>query len=488
MRSTTDRGSASYGASTADATITAIGLSGVLLRASIGECGLAADRGVALQAGKARNWLLSAELRIDRNIVLGLRHAVDLGGNCLHYGNTVIGHNLMITGSAAAVVATGATLPATRVAVADNVIHCRGDGIHCGTDRATITGNRIAGLLGNGNDAIVLTDGLLPEADGELDISANTLGPMPGNGVRIARALDVAAVHDNRIEAMGLGALVMERNAAAAALQVRANHCRQLGLALANSQAAFAALQLLRVERGEVCDNHLVEVARNAVAAPSIAALRAVGGAKLMVDGNTFDDIGPDRSSGESAAIRLPTPFDLVQVDDNRIERVRASTQTLSLAVWRAIELGPEPKRFVAGLAPVALLAAGELAFVLTATLAIRLPVRRAAASLRGNQLRAMLADVELVRCAGTDHCLFAENHCEAQGDAGREPRIADLSARTLTATGNRLIAGGDQQTMVLRPGQKLAIVTANTSTGGIDVQGGSPLPNDILFSNLIGI
>ena len=470
-----------------NAVVTAIGLSGVLMRADITECGLAADRGVALQPDKAHNWLLSAELRIARNIVLGLRNGVDLGGNCLHYGNTRIADNLILAGAGAAVVATGATLPATAVAIADNTIHCRGDGIHCGVDRATVSGNRVAGLVGNGADAIVLTDGLLPEGEGKVDICDNALGPIEGNGIRIARALDVATVRDNRIEAIGLAALVMEKNGSANALQVRANHCRQLGLALANSEAAYAALQLVRVERGEVCGNHIVEIARGAVATPAIAALRGIALGKLMIDGNTFDDVGPDRSSGETAAIRLPTPFDQVQVDDNRIERIRAATQTLSLAIWRAIDIGPEPRRFVAGLAPVALVAAGELAFVLTETLAIRLPARRAAASLRGNQLRALLSDVELVRSAGTDHCLFADNHCEAQGEAGRDPRIADLASRTVTASGNRMIAAGDRQTLVLRPGQKLAIVTANTSTGGIDVQGGSPLPNDILFSNLIG-
>ena len=475
------------GIGTRDSVATAVGLSGIALGVEIADCGIVADRGVALQAGEGRNWLLGAEMRIVRNLLLCGRSAVEFAGNCLHYGSTRIADNLVVNGNRPAVVASGATLPASTVAITDNVIHCRGDGIQCGVERATISGNRLAGLPDGGNDGIVLGDGLLPDAEGDVDISGNALATMPGNGIRITRAMDIVTVRDNRIEAMGLAALVMERNAAASSLQLNANHCRRLGLALANDDAAFAALQLVRVERGEVCGNLVSEVARGAVATPAIAALRGVAVGKLTIDGNSFDDIGPDRSSGETAAIRLPTPFDLVQVDDNRIERLRVATQTLSLAIWRAIHIGQEPQRFVASLAPVALVAAGELAFVLSATLAIRLPPRRAAASLRGNQLRALLSDVELVRSAGTDHCLFADNHCEAEGEAGRDPRIADLASRTVTASGNRMIAAGDRRTLVLRPGQKLAIVTANTSTGGIDVQGGSPLPNDILFSNLIG-
>ncbi|TLF52877.1 hypothetical protein FEI13_04020 [Halomonas urmiana] len=487
-------------AATNDATSVAIGLTGNLLGVRIEACALVAERGIARVAGGDRDYLLTGELHIARNLILADRRGISLDGLCLHYASTRLEGNLALLGREAAIVATGATLPGSPLAITDNVIHTLGDGIRAGVDALAIEGNDITGQQGSG-DGIVLEKGLDPIALDGVRVCRNRLRTLGGHAIVVTHRLEEAVVADNHIDGIGLGALVMSEGGAAGQLRLSGNHCDRLGLAVSGDDLAFAALQLVRVERGEVLDNVLAHVARQAVASPAIDALRAVGVGQLRIAGNRFHGIGPDRSAGPIVAARLLLPLDHLVFADNSIDRLGDDDPSPSLAEWRALEITPTPRRSPRYRAAAAFVMAerdtdaaaaarAAPAYVVTDTLVSALPVAVGQVSIRGNRLRAHFSSTPLIRCASVDTCLFADNVCEAIVEEGaKEPLLGQLSARALNASHNRLIAPGDFQTLWLFPvGHQQAIVIGNTSTGPIDVPTGSPVPPDITLTNLIGI
>ena len=290
------------GLSVGDSTSVAIGLSGYVLGASISDCGLVAERGIAAVTAKDRNYMLSGELRVTRNLFFCSQRAASFEDTSLHYATTRIADNLMLTGNQAAVVVTGAVLEGSAMSITDNVIYTVGDGIHAGVDGLAIERNEIHGLGTRGGDGILLREGLDPQAIDNARVSDNRLLEMRGNAIAISHRVENAIIADNHINRIGLAALAMSEGASAAYLNFSGNQCRDLGLAIDNSNLAFAALQLIRVERGDVRDNVIAMVAMRAVASPAIDGLRAVAVGQLRIAGNRLFGIGPDRISAPVSA------------------------------------------------------------------------------------------------------------------------------------------------------------------------------------------
>ena len=474
------------GLAVGDATSVGIGLSGNILGASITDSAIVAERGIATVSGD-RNFVLTGELRAARNLFFCSQRAVSFDGSSLHYANTRIEGNFMLVGNQAAIVATGAVLPGSPMAMTDNVIYTAGHGIRAGVDALAIERNEIAGLGAQSGDGIALEEGLDPLALDHARINGNRLLALGGNGIVITHRLESAIISENMIDGMGQGALVMGEGGAAGNLSFTSNQCLNLGQAADNANTAFAGVQLIRVERGDILDNIIANVAREAITSPGIDALRCAAVGQLRVAGNRFYGVGPDRISAAVTAARLLPPFDRVAFDDNSIDRIADASQNPIVIEWRVINIAPEPVGVVTNFAAASFFATADVAFLLTANRAIALPVRRSTVSIRGNQLRGHSTSVPLNHCASVNSCLFAENHCEVVGDGGREPLLGDLHAATLNASNNRLIALGDLNTLHLHPQIERAIVIGNTSTGNIRVQGGAPVPADMSLTNIIG-
>jgi hypothetical protein len=479
------------GLSVGDGSSAGIGLSGLSLGAEISECAIVAKRGVAMVAAKDRNALLSAELCMARNLFICSQRAISFEGISLHYGNTRISGNLMITGDQA-IVATGAVLPASCFDIVENVIHTGGIGIRAGIDGLRIRNNEITGQTEGSSDGIVVEPGLDPGKLDDLQILGNRLTQLQGNAVVINHSLDSARIADNHVDGMGLGAVVMGKGGAAATLSVTGNHCRNLGVAVKDEATAFAAIQLIRVVRGDLCDNVIANVARGAGAKPMIDAIRALACGQLRIAGNRLFAIGPENGSdndndrGEMTAIHVLPPFDRTVIDNNHVERIdRDGTQQPVLAIWRAINVASgqvgNRKFFV----PAYSLVAGEFAYLLTASHVFATAVRMGDLSIQGNQLRAHQTKVPLNQCTDVQHCLFASNHCEVIGDSGESPMLGLLLARTLNASNNYLRGVGKFDTLHLQSQVDRAIVIGNTSSGTIRVLNGVPIPNDILLTNV---
>lgn len=484
------------GLATGDSTSVGIGLSGNMFGVCITDCAIVAERGIANVNLDDRNYVLTGELRVARNLFFGSQRAISFDSISLHYGNTRIEANLMLVGNQAAIVITGAVLPGSAISVSNNVIYTEGDGIVAGVDGLTIEHNEITGIGSRSGNGIVLEEGLDPVALDHARINNNRLLALRGNGIAITQRVENAIISDNIIDGMGLGALVMSEGASAGYLNFSGNQCINLGQELDNAEIAFAGVQIIRVERGDLLDNVIANVAREAITSPGVDALRCAAVGQLRISGNRFYGIGPDRISAPVSAAHLLPPFDHVAIGDNSIERIGDENQQPSVIAWRAIDIAPEQVGEIGTVGVIRYFAdanyivATSVAYLLTATLAIVLPLRRSVVTIRGNQLRGHFTGIPLNYCTMVDSCLFTENHCEVVGEGGKEPMIGDLNARTLNASNNRLIAQGDLQTLHIKPSTqvKRAIVMGNTSTGPIVVINGTPVPDDINLTNIIGI
>ena len=478
------------GLAVSDGTSVGIGLSGLVLGASVSDCAIVAERGIAMDESRQQNYLLTGELRVARSLFFCSQRALSFEGSCLHYGNTRISDNLMLNGDQSAIVATGAVLPGSPFTVADNTIYTSGGGIRAGVDGLRIENNEITGLGERSGDGIVLEEGLDPIALDDVIVQGNRLKTLQGNAILVSHRLENARIADNFIEQIGLAALAMGEGAAAGVLTFSGNRCRQLGLAANNEASAFAAIQLIRVERGDLCDNLIADVARGAIASPAVDALRAVAVGQLRIAGNRLFAIGPERSGGQIAAIHLAPPFDRVTIDGNFVDRLGEDAQPgTAPIVWRAIHIAPTPIGGSGYFTSAYFFNGAEAAYLLTANRAFALALIPADLSIQGNQLRAHLTSVSLNLCGGLEHCLFAANRCETFGGgaAGEQPLLGQLMARTLNASNNRLVGLGDLDTLHLHPQIELAIVIGNTSTGNIRVLGGTPVPADMGLTNVIG-
>ena len=482
------------GVAVGDGTSVGVGLSGYALSATIRDCAIVAERGIATLAREKQNHLLTAELRITDNILLCGQRAISLDATSLHYGTHRIDHNLMLLCTDASLIATGAVLIGSSFSVADNVMYTLGDGVRTGIDGLALERNEITGLGARSRDGVVLEEGLDPVAPDRVRIVGNRISLIRGNGIAIRHRVEDALIADNRVDAMGQAGLLMEEGGAAGYLMLRGNQFRNLGLQL-EAELSFAGVQLVDVRRGDVLDNLIADVAREAANSPGVEGLRALAVGELRIAGNRLHGIGPDRLGGLVAAIRLLPPFDRVAIDDNTLDRVSTPDQKPVMARWWAVLVAADARGTTGELTTAAahygishLLTGSERAYLLTATRLRAVALDPPNLSIRGNRVRGQLSAVPLVQCLRLEHCLFADNHCEALGEGGRGPVIGQLEGRSLNASNNHLRGPGDTDTLHLLPARKQAIVIGNTSSGNIRVPSGAPVPADISLTNIIGL
>lgn len=465
----------------------AIGLSGLVLGARFSECALVAHRGIAFTPQEDDgDYLLTGELDIDRNLLICQRSGVSFPGRSLHYGNARVGGNLILAGTEGGVVATGGVLPGSSFAVCGNIVATRSVGIRGGVDNLTIEANEISGMQEAGGDGIVIQEGLDAVALDRLRIAANRITSLQGNAIVLNQRVETAIIAENFIDDIGLGALVMGEAGAAGALRVSGNICTRLGVATANTQAAYAAFQLIRIENGDILDNVVADVARNAVASASVSAIRCVAVQRVRIAGNRVHDIGPDRG-GQVVGLRISPPFDHVAVDRNTILRLSGGNVEANVVAWTAVDVAPEPLGLGLHLAAASFVFA-DAAFLLTASRLTTLENRESTLSVDGNHLEGTVTSAPLARVASMHHCLFSGNTCRTHGRAGQEPTIAVIASRTITVTDNRLRSIGDLQTMHLHPQVERAIVMGNTSTGPIALINAGSVPADIGLTNIFNV
>jgi hypothetical protein len=466
----------------------AIGLSGLMLGARFSECVLVAHRGIAFTPqDDDGDYLLTAELDIDRNFMICQRAGVRLHGLSLHYGNSRIGGNLVLAGTEGGVVATGGTFPGSSFSVSGNVIATQSEGVVGGVDNLTVEGNEISGMQERSGDGVVLAEGADAVALDRVRITGNRITGVQGNAIVINQRVETAIIDENFIDDIGLGALVMAESGAAGTLRIACNLCSRLGTFTLNRQGAYAAIQLIRVENGDVTGNVLSDVGRDAVASAGVSAIRCAGVLRLRVAGNRLHDIGPERG-GQIAGVRIAPPFDHVAIDDNTILRLSDTNANANIVSWIAVDVAAEQPTIGRHLAAASFVMADAESYMLTANRVIVLPNRESTLSVDGNHLEGTSTAAPLTRTEGLHHCLFTGNTCQTRGQAGQEPTIALIQSRTITVTDNHLRSPGDLQTMHVRPSIERAIVMGNTSTGPISLINAASVPPDIGLTNIFNV
>ena len=471
-----------------DADSIGIGLSGYCFGVKIYDCGIVATRGISRAGDDDANYLLSAELVIYRNLIFCSQYGVVLDHTSLHYGNTRVDENLILTGSQAAVAVTGAGLDGSATRISNNQIFSEGDGIRAGVGSLSIEANYLTGAGSRSGHGILLTEGLEPGAVDDISIHANNLRSFAGDALGITHAFKNLTISANKITEIGQAALVMTDNGSADYLAFTDNLCHDIGTSIENSNRALAAIQIIAARRCDITANVIANVATNTIAAPEITGIRVIAAGQLRISRNRLYGIGPERISSPVVAISIQPPFDHLAIESNNVDRAGEIVVNPIPINWKAINIQPSVERSEAFLAPASYFANAESAFLLTATQLLTRRVTPSTVIIRGNHLRAHMTAVTMTQCTSVHSCLFGENHCEVTEQASSEPTIGVIRSYVVNVSNNRLVSIGDVQTMHLHAQSKSAVVIGNTSTGPISVKSGAPVPADISLTNVFGI
>ena len=464
-------------------TSVAVGLGGAILGADIRDCALVAEAGI-VAPGAARDYALTANLRVTDNLLLCSETGISLAGMCLHYGELALTGNLLLLCSQAGITATGAALPAASVTIAENVLQVTGDGIVAGSNGLRITDNEVVGAAARGKTAtgITLAPGLDKGPINHAYITANRLSGLPGDGIAIKKALGEAMIKSNVVDGVGGAGLMMTEGASAAFLTIENNHFTDLGQGLNDQSQRYVGLQLLGTKRADVVGNLFAGVAGVANQNPLRAALLAVNAGELRVAANRMFGIGPAEFLGRTIAIVIDASFRKLMLESNSIARIAEAGEKPSIAAWQAIVIaGFGVNTDAAGVSNsiqpfgAMMLPLKDNGFYLSGQQAILLDPARGVAAVRGNNLTGQSPNRPLVEISGLIGCRFDQNDAELTGNDGL---IGIIAADHIGACNNRLVGEGEAPTLQLLA--KKAVVLGNLATGPIRING-QPVPWDVL-------
>jgi hypothetical protein len=461
------------------ATSVGLELSGYVLRGELRDCVIVAEQGVINSGGK-KDFLLTAELRAQGNLLYCLQRGFSFDRISLHAGTCALSDNLIIGCNDASIVATGGVLDGSSFTISDNILFTGGTGIRAGVDGLHIDRNEIGPFGKRSEDGISLERGLDPVAIDHAHIIENRISGLGGSGIVVRVRVATSMIKQNIISDMGFAGLFMEGRGSAHALAVANNRFSRLGIAYNESKTGFAGLRLLAADQADILDNSFEEVAREAMNAPSIAAVLCVGAGDVRIAGNRIHGIGPEKSTAEVVAgIRLPVVLGRLAVNDNSVGRAGRSWNDVGPVAWYALFAGGRRDDRVDGV----ILAGDGFAYMMIKDMIILLTTagvhslpqtaRKPLLSARGNQLHGQASTVQLVSVNAGGHCLFSDNRCEIL-DPPRDMNIPPiwLGSDIVNASNNSVAGYGNEKVTAVEilAASKRAVVLGNTTSGKIMV------------------
>ncbi|MEC9341725.1 MAG: right-handed parallel beta-helix repeat-containing protein, partial [Pseudomonadota bacterium] len=501
------------GVASGDATSAALSVTGYLLGGRVEDSVLIAERGVVGLDGDEEALLLG-HWGMTNNLVFASQRGISFGGNSFYFSGVRLRDNLVLGTSDRGIGVTGGALLDCGVDVTGNTIYTSGDGIVCGASRVRIRGNDLLPMTQTGGNGIVVETGAEADRIEALSIMDNRVTGIDGHGVVIRAPVGDGMIKQNRFERLGGGGVVVEPSGSAGYLVIENNHFFDIGRVQEDTDRGYAGLDLVGVERADVLNNVMVDIASGAVASPRIDAVLIAGSEHLRLGGNRIEGVGADRGAGLIAAIHVDTPVSQLQIDGNSISRSSSQRQLTGDANWLAVLVDARPtdraeRTDVAGervaaapdlrrAAPsVASRAVSEtptyayvrldnrVAFVTPHRVAVR-DATPDSTLLRGNYLTAAVTSAPLVALAGIESCTLVENDCRSPGaGTGRNLSLLGIAmADYVNLSNNRLVGAGDVDTFDIRSERFAA--TGNLSTGNIQVFG-APLPAPWDQFNAIG-
>lgn len=450
-----------------------VSLSGYALGVRVRECAVFADVGIA--GGEAKNGLLLASaLVIADSLFVCRRIGISLSRRSLHYGETCITRNLILSASQAGVQAVGAALPGSSFLIEGNILQLTGDNIRAGIDGLRILNNELLGNDKTEGNGVVLETGLDPRGIGHCWITGNRIANMQGTGIAVRTALGSAMIKQNIIARTRRG-IIFTGAGAAKHLSIHNNHLTNIAVDFNPAADSVVAIQVLATLHVDIVGNIVDGLAVSALQAPDRVAVRVAGCGDILISGNHLSDLGSRlENRGYVAGIELVVPFTLANIADNII--TRAPEGDIAASSWQAIRVTPPAARGISLFAEALMLQAGENAFLLTGT-RLRALVKKSAngISIHGNQIIARGSRASIVRVEGVLTTLFTDNHCEAEPVAGIEfpSAIVEIQGGAVIASQNRLRwTSGDSDAMNIS-GSKSFTVIGNITMGNIRIDGG---------------
>ncbi len=341
----------------ADQRASAIALQGVIAGASIAEnvvfgpSGIVANDPALPLDDNAPRFVLAAELAIEKNVLWCSRQGVALDGTVLHFQNTRISANEVVTSTQAGISALGRGLPGASMHIEGNSLSLPGNGIRCAVDGARIDGNRLtssaqAGADQIGASGITLAVGAAREGVKRAQILANQITGFPTAGILVAAPVRDLIVKLNIIDRSAIGILAGDAGGTGA-VSIENNHLRDIGA----TAAAAVGIGVTRGDSATIAGNTLRGIGQQAPDAALRAGIVTIGVRRPRVQGNTAIGIAPAGNfTGQAVGILLVTMIE-AEVSGNRVEREADLGPVPSNGQWTALDIGDFP-RAGAGNAP----------------------------------------------------------------------------------------------------------------------------------------
>jgi hypothetical protein len=464
-----------------DATAAGIAFSGLVLAARVEDCIIVAEQCIVSAADGEQPYLLTMNIRVIDNVLMGSQRALRFSGNCLHGAQTRIADNLILVCNQAGVELTGAALPAAVVTIEGNVMQLSGVGVIGGTDSLRIENNQITASPGRLEaDGIRIQQGLDSGTLEGLTITGNRLRGQGGHGISVRHALGKALMRCNAIDNTLGGAIIMGPKASAAYLGIENNQFTDIGADFKGDQQPFFGVLLLAVERADVVGNVFDGVARQAGEGLLCCALQALGCGEVRAADNRLYGIGPSKESAKRViGIGVGPGFQHVAIQNNNVARRATETEDVSIGSWQPLliigggaathgneeSFATKPVS-VFGVAVLSVkggqvyLSANRLGLRATASISVQVS---------GNRMCGDNSLVPATQIMGVQSCQFVQNdiHITSGDSAGLLAGV--VMAEHACVANNRLLSSvGDNDVFLLFTNKGQFAVVGNLGSGAI--------------------
>jgi hypothetical protein len=473
----------------------AITLSGAIAGLAIRDSLIVGPHGIRAldpELEGAPRFLITANLRIDDNILWCERRAIQLEGTVGHAFISRIQGNEVLGCRDGAISVLGVTLPGGSMRIADNSMNVDDVAVRCGVDGAWIEGNKIRATPPRDGRrtpgaGIALVSGLDPNGSDQGQILANQISGFAEAGIRVQAPARDLIIKLNIIEDCGNG-ILMEDAASAGSLSIENNHLRNIGPLEGDAPTGtVVGIAITRTQAAAIVGNTLRQIGLNAPAGTQLlAGIVAFGAAHVRISGNELSELSPfaDLAGTSIAGLMVAWPYTQAEIANNSVERDPQATEQSGAAFWSGInvEAAADNGAFSRAGAYTSvriddtrtLVLHGSRAYVNIHSILLDVAgarVPRASASLRGNSVSAR-GSAPAVMVRATTDIQFSDNRCELRGERAVAVRL-DAPAAVVSAN---VVRGGDQRASIAIGAQRERAAVLGNATSFVIMVAGGPL------------
>ncbi|MGZ6968747.1 MAG: DUF6519 domain-containing protein [Acidimicrobiia bacterium] len=469
----------------------AIALDGLVAKTTIADCLLAGGAGITALAldpssddNERRRYLVTADLAIERNLVLGTEFGIRLGAPrdtlpvLMQLDHTRVSGNSIYGCRDTAIDARG-YVPMGEVVIRENVIGALGQGIVVGSDRSTVVENDVSGF-----DRSVDANGIAlvrSDVDALLDcrVLTNRVDGFGGAGIYVDADVDDVMIKQNIVRSCG-GGIVMSFDSSASQLSIENNEVSDIEVVSRDAERPSGptfGICVVRADGAQIVGNSVCRIAVRGGRSIWRAGIQAIACPSLRIAGNDVVGIGaPEDQGGLSLGISAMLPFERIDVVDNSVKPV-VDAET-AFDDWHALFIGgpvkariPSASHLFASSGAVWWISGGAIR-------AIADGLEGVDTGVRGNVFESA-GRSPAVNVSTGGHGVFAENRCH-RWTASPEVPIVELELSTLALSSNHVLGPVDVESTSVNAGvsksgtngEPAATVLGNITNGLIEING----------------